>query len=135
MIINTASLKIKNLSITFESKDQAVEALKNISLDVKKNEFLSIVGPSGCGKTTLLNAIGGLLSLTSGEILYQNSDAKNIGFVFQDSTLLPWKNVIDNVVLPLEIKRGENKNKFYCKARKLLEFVGLEKLTLFKRSN
>ncbi len=127
MTTDTTSLKIKNLSITFKSKDQEVEALKDISFNVRQNEFLGIVGPSGCGKTTLLNAIGGLLSLTSGEILYQNSGAKNIGFVFQDPTLLPWRSVIDNVVLPLEIKQEREKNRFYGKARELLKLVGLEK--------
>ncbi len=127
MAVDKTSLKIRNLGITFKSKDQEVEALKDVSFEVKENEFLGIVGPSGCGKTTLLNAIGGLLSLTSGEILYQNSGAKNIGFVFQDSTLLPWRSVIDNVVLPLEIKQKREKNKLYGKARELLKLVGLEK--------
>ncbi len=120
-------LELKNLDISFESKNQTTEALKDVSFDVKKNEFLGIVGPSGCGKTTLLNAIGGLLSLTSGKILYQDFDVENIGFVFQDSTLLPWRSVIDNIVLPLEIRQKLNKEKFYNKAKKLLKLVNLEK--------
>jgi len=120
-------LELKNLGIAFESKDQTLEALKDVSFEVRKNEFLGIVGPSGCGKTTLLNAIGGLLSLTSGKISYPGFDVKNISFVFQDSTLLPWRSVVDNIVLPLEIKQKQDKEDFYSKARQLLKLVGLEK--------
>ena len=120
-------LELKNVDITFESKDQAVKALENVCFGVRENEFLGIVGPSGCGKTTLLNTIGGLLPLSSGEISRQGFDTRDIGFVFQDSTLLQWRNVIDNVVLPLEIKHKQDKKQFYNKARKLLKLVGLEK--------
>ena len=127
MAADITNLKIRNLEIAFESKDQTMKALENVSFDVRKNEFLGIVGPSGCGKTTLLNAIGGLLPLTSGKISYQGFDLKDIGFVFQDPTLLPWRSIIDNAILPLEIRQKENKERFYGKAREMLKLVGLEK--------
>ncbi|MDE0376931.1 MAG: ABC transporter ATP-binding protein [bacterium] len=82
-------------------------ALQNVSLKVRKGEFLTLVGPSGCGKSTLLKIIAGLLSPTSGSV-YLGRNAiveprEEIGLMFQTSTLFPWRNVIRNISLPLEI--------------------------------
>ena len=86
-----------------------LSALEGVSFEVPRGQFLSIIGPSGCGKSTLLRTVGGLLRPTSGAALVEGlppekaQRARDIGFVFQDPALLPWRNVISNVRLPLEI--------------------------------
>ena len=93
-------LKIKNLNKTFSN---GLECLTNISLELKNDDFLSIVGPSGCGKSTLLKIISDLVSISKGKIIF-SKDNPNISFVFQEPSLLPWANVFDNVMLPLRLK-------------------------------
>lgn len=117
-------LEIKNIEVTYKSGDKLVRALDKVTFSVEESEFLSIIGPSGCGKTTLLNTIGGLLTQYTGEIIPKEHE--KLGFIFQDPTLMPWRKVIDNVILPLEIKRTGKKKDWYNKAKKLLELVGLE---------
>ena len=122
-------LEIRNVSKKFVSKNREILAVDNISFNVKYNEFLSIVGPSGCGKSTLLRMIAGLEKPTSGEILM---DGRRIegpgaerGLVFQQYTLLPWRNVLDNVAFGLEI-RGIPKKERYKIARRFIKMIGLE---------
>lgn len=103
-------IEIKNLKKTFLSKEgNHVLALNDVNLKVKKNEFICIVGPSGCGKSTLLRIIAGLETLTSGDVLYDGKKVSNpsgeVGMVFQDYSLLPWRTVLDNIALGLEFKR------------------------------
>ena len=81
-----------------------LKAIDNISLHIKKGEFVSIIGPSGCGKSTLLRLISGLINPTKGEI-----KSKKASIVFQKPVLLPWRTVWKNVSLPLEIKK-QSKN-------------------------
>jgi NitT/TauT family transport system ATP-binding protein len=98
-------------------------ALKDINLEIKNGEFLSIIGPSGCGKSTLLKVIGGLEKPTRGEIEYLDKENR-LGFVFQDSVLLPWKNVRENAEFPLVIQKKQTKeNEERLDA--LLELAGL----------
>jgi NitT/TauT family transport system ATP-binding protein len=118
------ALKLLHLHVKYGSGAGGHKALHDISFGVDKGEFVSIVGPSGCGKTTLLSVIAGLLPATIGKI--EVKDAV-VGFVFQEPNLLPWRTVIDNVVLPLEIKSDGSGKKYYQKARTLLKMVGLEK--------
>lgn len=103
--------------------------LNKISFRINEGEFVSIIGPSGCGKTTLLRIISGLTKPTKGKIKFKDKLTEftikegRFGFVFQNPTLLPWRNVIENTKLPLEILRGEiPKNS----AKYLLKLVGLE---------
>lgn len=117
-------LEIKNIEVTYKSRDKLVKALDKITFSVEEGEFLSIIGPSGCGKTTLLNIIGGLLTQYTGEIIPKEHE--KLGFIFQDPTLMPWRRLIDNVILPLEIKKIGKKKDWYDKAKKLLKLVGLE---------
>jgi NitT/TauT family transport system ATP-binding protein len=82
-------------------------ALSNVSTRIERSSFVSLVGPSGCGKSTLLRMIAGLIEPSAGTIAWpqtENARPKDIGFVFQDSTLMPWARVIDNVYLPLKLK-------------------------------
>ena len=86
-----------------------LHVLDRISFDASEGEFISIIGPSGCGKTTLLKIIGGLISSIKGEITIRDNPAglalkrRDIGFVFQNPNLLPWRNSLENIGLPLEI--------------------------------
>ena len=105
-----------------------VHALDEITLRIKEGEFVSIVGPSGCGKSTLMMLVSGLIPVTSGSIVVGDTTVKgpvgNAGIVFQRDVLLDWRSVIDNVLLPVEIKRLEPKA-HRQKARDLLRSVGL----------
>jgi NitT/TauT family transport system ATP-binding protein len=100
-----------------------VEAIRAIDLDVAAGEFLAILGPSGCGKSTLLRIIAGLDRATAGEVRITPAFPR-VAFVFQDAHLLPWRNVLANVALPLELQ-GIAKPARIQKARAAIEQVGL----------
>ena len=113
-------LKVKDICKTYQAKNGEIEALKNISFDVNKGEFISIIGPSGCGKSTLLSIISGLESKTSGEI-YING---KIGYMLQKDNLLEWRTIYNNVLLGLEIQKNITaENKKYVE--ELLKKYGL----------
>ena len=113
-------LEIKDICKNYQAKNGEIEALKNISFDVKKGEFISIIGPSGCGKSTLLSIISGLESKTSGEI-YING---RIGYMLQKDNLLEWRTIYNNVLLGLEIQKNITvENKKYVE--ELLKKYGL----------
>ena len=99
-------------------------ALGNVDLDIHAGDFLSLLGPSGCGKSTLLRLIAGLSSPSEGTILWNGGQKPELGFVFQDSTLLPWSNVEANVWLPLRL-RGERFRDVEQRIREALALVGL----------
>jgi NitT/TauT family transport system ATP-binding protein len=110
-------------------------ALEDISFTVQPGEFVSLVGPSGCGKSTLLRMIAGLGPITSGTILLEDLPPKqarqekaDTAFVFQDATLMPWRNVLGNVELPLEL-RGVSKSERRPVVMQALETVGLSETT------
>jgi NitT/TauT family transport system ATP-binding protein len=113
---------------THRSRGGQVRALRDVSLTISDGEFVSLVGPSGCGKTTLLRILGGLLPADqgvvriNGKILTQ--PRPEIGFVFQDPTLMPWRTVIKNVTLPLEVQ-GTDGQGHEQRALRLLSLVGL----------
>ena len=94
-------LEVKNICKTYQSLNGEIEALKNISFDIKEGEYISIIGPSGCGKSTLLSIISGLESKSSGEIYI---DGK-IGYMLQKDNLLEWRTIYKNVLLGLEIQK------------------------------
>jgi NitT/TauT family transport system ATP-binding protein len=98
-----------------------VEALAGVDLDVAPGEFVALLGPSGCGKSTLLRLIAGLDRPDAGEV---SADAGAAAFVFQDAHLLPWRTVLDNVALPLEL-RGAPAGERVAAARAAIEQVGL----------
>lgn len=124
--MSTSIVTISNLEKSYiNTSKQNIPALKDINLNVEKGDFLSFVGPSGCGKSTLLRIIANLEDYQAGSIDLENQ-SKAIGFVFQDSALLPWKSVYENILLPLEIKHGVNKQALE-KVEQLLKLVGLEK--------
>lgn len=118
-------IQIDNLTVEFET----VTALQDVSLDIGSNEFVTVIGPSGCGKTTLLRTIGGLQEPTAGQVLLGERppatarEKANIGFVFQDHALLPWKSALANVTF---LRRLAGKPRDTDGARALLETVGLD---------
>lgn len=120
----------KNLSLTFQTKDGPVHALKDVNLTVEKGDFVSFIGPSGCGKTTLLRVIADLEHPTSGSLSVngmspeQARAARAYGFVFQAAGLYPWRTIGGNVRLPLEIM-GYSKSEQTERVRKVLELVEL----------
>jgi NitT/TauT family transport system ATP-binding protein len=102
-----------------------VEALADISLDVQQGEFLSVLGPSGCGKSTLLRLIAGLTEPTTGAIDWSAGKRRNLGFVFQEPTLMPWASALANVALPLKL-RGMARSEREARAARALGNVGLK---------
>ena len=99
------------------------EILSNINLNIDSGEFVSILGPSGCGKSTLLRLASNLVQPTKGTVNHNLEEKLSIGFVFQNPTLMPWRNVLENVLLPLELNK---KNSSKEEALILLERVGLK---------
>ena len=131
-------LKLKNIKKTYVSGDEKVEALKGISIEFRKSEFVSILGQSGCGKTTLLNIIGGLDRYTSGDLIINGKSTKDfkdrdwdayrnysVGFVFQSYNLIGHQTVLSNVELALTIS-GVSRKERKQRAIKALEEVGLK---------
>ena len=130
-------LSLKNIVKHYGEGENTVAALKGVSVDFRRNEFVSVLGPSGCGKTTLLNIIGGLDRYTSGDLVIEGKSTKNyndkdwdayrnncIGFVFQSYNLIPHQSVLANVELALTIS-GVSKAERRARARAVLEKVGL----------
>ena len=124
------AVKVLDASVIFPSKDKPVHALKNVSLDIAEGEFVSFIGPSGCGKTTLMRVIADLEQLSSGTVLVNGVSAQQArqsgayGYVFQAPALYPWRTVLKNVTLPLEIK-GVNPQTRRDIAMRQLASVGL----------
>jgi NitT/TauT family transport system ATP-binding protein len=120
-------LRVKNATKVYSTRSGDLLAIDRCSLDVRAGEIVSIVGPSGCGKTTLLWSMSGLHKLTSGEVLLDgapvNGPSPEIGMVFQDANLLPWRNLDANIRFPFEIK-GTRPDRVWID--ELLNRVGLE---------
>ena len=126
-------LEVRQLSKVFfeqnDSRKPGLVALYNISLAIRKNEFVSLLGPSGCGKTTLIRIIAGLLPADCGEVLVNGQAVTVPGrdrcMVFQQFGLLPWRTVLSNVEFGLEID-GVPKDERSARAGQYLELVGLK---------
>jgi NitT/TauT family transport system ATP-binding protein len=111
-----------------DRKGEATEALRDIHFAIEENEFVVVVGPSGCGKTTLLNIIAGLLSPSSGQVIFEASriDSKpHTSVVFQDFALFPWRTVLKNIVYGLE-EQGLIKEEQQKIAQRYIAMVGLQ---------
>ncbi|WP_417561595.1 ABC transporter ATP-binding protein [Microbacterium sp.] len=128
-------VKIDRLNKDFRTSRGVTNAVKDVDLAVARGEFVTMVGRSGCGKTTLLRMIGGLLAPTSGSVQIDGKELwrggrvdsaaiSRLGFVFQESNLLPWFTVVDNIALPLKL-RGVPKVARRARATELAGLVGL----------
>jgi NitT/TauT family transport system ATP-binding protein len=118
-------LTIRNLSVVFPDASGGLRALDNISFDVRPREFVCVLGPSGSGKTTLLRILAGLIAPTSGSFMFGHGEQPSTGMVFQQANLMPWRTVIENIKLPLEIKQVDE-TIARIKAREMVELVGLQ---------
>ncbi len=131
-------LKLRNIVKDYPAGDGTVHALKNVSLNFRKSEFVAILGPSGCGKTTMLNLIGGLDKYTAGDLIINGRSTKeyrdrdwdtyrnhSVGFVFQSYNLIPHQSVLQNVELALSLS-GVSKKERRKRAKEALAAVGLE---------
>jgi NitT/TauT family transport system ATP-binding protein len=121
-------IRLSGVSRTFDGRSGRVEALRGIDLDVAEGEFVAVLGRSGCGKSTLLRMIAGLLPATAGEITVGGTPIgrprRDIAMLFQRPALLPWRSVLDNVLLPVEIF-GWQRARHRDRARELLDLAGL----------
>jgi NitT/TauT family transport system ATP-binding protein len=122
-------LRVQNLCATFSMGRGKLVALENVTFSVVNQEFVCVLGPSGSGKSTLLRILGGLLPPTSGEVTLSGQPLRGphpkIGLVFQEPNLMPWRSVLENVLLPLEL-RNLSKPQAVSQAREILELVGLQ---------
>jgi NitT/TauT family transport system ATP-binding protein len=125
----TSGIAISGVSKTYRTRDGDVPSLKPLDFHINDGEFFVVVGPSGCGKSTLLKMISGLLPPSSGEILVDGKQVTephgNVGIVFQNALLLPWRSVLANVMLPIDMKRLP-REQYRQRAMELLKLVGLE---------
>jgi NitT/TauT family transport system ATP-binding protein len=121
-------VSLRGLTVEYGRRG-GVRAIEGVNLEVRRGEFLAVVGPSGCGKSTLLRVVSGLLAPTEGRAeidgLSIEGPRPDVGIVFQDPTLLPWKNIRQNVMLPAMVRRLDRRLAT-SRAKDLLKLVGLE---------
>ena len=131
-------IKIENLYKIYRSRSSRVSALEDVNLDIQQNEFITLVGPSGCGKSTLLKTIGALIRPSRGTLHYDGKTllqpTRDVGIVFQEPVLLPWRTALDNVLLPAEIL-GLDIAASRPRAMELLKLVGLKGFKSVTRAN
>jgi len=124
------AISCRDIVVRFFPERRSVTAISGLSLDVREGEFLTLLGPSGCGKSTFLRVVADLLSPSSGSITVlgdKPSRARangDVAFVFQDAALMPWRTVLQNIELPLEIA-GKSPRKHRARTMELLDLVGL----------
>ena len=118
-------LTVNNLSAVFPDNNGGLRALEKVSFEVCPQEFVCVLGPSGSGKSTILRILAGLLPPTSGEIVFYGAEQPRIGMVFQQANLMPWRTVIENLTLPLELS-GVGNGEAHRRAGEMMELVGLD---------
>ena len=124
-------IELKNISHSFHLETGPLPVLQNLSLSVPRGKFVSVVGPSGCGKSTITRLVSGLLKSDQGSVFISEqkvtSPRSTVGMAFQNPVLLEWRNILDNVLLPLEIvSKSMASEKKQQRGRELLKLVGLE---------
>lgn len=121
-------IELHGIGKTFRKGADEVRAVDAVSLAIPDRSIVALIGPSGCGKSTLLNMIAGLYPPSEGHITYAGKPVTglntHVGYMTQKDNLLPWRNVLDNIALPLELA-GWPAPKRYDAARAMIEHVGL----------
>lgn len=121
-------LKFENVNYFYQTKNDEIFALDNITFKVNEHDFVSIVGPSGCGKTTILSLTAGLLKPSSGKVILDGEekiDTQKIGYMFQRDELFEWRSVWKNITLGLEIRKPKDMSEKLKFAEELLKKYGL----------
>ena len=131
-----AALEFRDVGLTYDVSGSPMPVIENVSLKISQAEFVAVVGPSGCGKTSLLRMISGLNPVQQGTVYFQGEPItkplQNVGIAFQNPVLLPWRNTLNNVLLPLEIvpphkqKLKTQRARYVASAQELLATVGLK---------
>ncbi len=120
------AIRLHRVGVTYVDKNSVTEALREINLEVAAQEFVCVLGPSGSGKTTLLRVLAGLLKPSQGEVSFAGKKmTPRVGLVFQQTNLMPWRNVTDNISLPLEL-RGMPRERMLTKAEEMIKLIGLQ---------
>jgi NitT/TauT family transport system ATP-binding protein len=117
-------LTVRDLSVVFPDNNGGLTALENVSFEVCPQEFICFLGPSGSGKTSLLRVLARILQPSSGEVQFEHLQHPKIGMVFQQANLMPWRTVMDNIKLPLELE-GMDVSRARTRTREMIELVGL----------
>jgi NitT/TauT family transport system ATP-binding protein len=117
-------LAVHELSVTFPDPNGGLDALDTLSFTIQPREFVCVLGPSGSGKSTLLRILAGLLAPSGGSFTFAGGRPK-IGMVFQESNLMPWRNALENITLPLELQ-GVPPDEARLRAQDLIDLVGLQ---------
>jgi NitT/TauT family transport system ATP-binding protein len=130
-------VEIQGVSLIYGHGEESVPAIEELTLDIGWGDFIAVVGPSGCGKSSLMKLVTGLLPATQGTIFVNGKKVtkpvEGVGMAFQNSTLMPWRTTISNIMLPFEIvaphkyRLRANKKEYVAKAEQLLKAVGLGK--------
>lgn len=128
MTDSSAAIRLKHVGMTFNDQNGVLETLRDIHTTIAPEEFLCVLGPSGSGKTTLLRILAGLETPTKGQVEFPSIAQPRVGLVFQESNLMPWRTVMDNILLPLEL-RGVDNAEADRQACGLVELVGLQDFT------
>ncbi|MCX8168366.1 MAG: ABC transporter ATP-binding protein [Ignisphaera sp.] len=122
-------VKLRGVSVSYRNGRQSLLAISDIDLDIVSEEILAVVGRSGCGKTTLLKVVAGLIKPDKGEVIFNqkmfNGRRRKVGMMFQSPLLLPWRTVLKNVLLPIEVM-GESVNEYLERALELIKMTGLK---------
>jgi NitT/TauT family transport system ATP-binding protein len=123
-------ISVSGLGKTYRTRDgRDIEALTDAAFEIDEGELVTVVGPSGCGKSTLLKILAGILRRTAGEVRLRgrpvDGPSRDVGVVFQAPVLLPWRTVLQNVMLPVEIQ-GRDRERYAARARHYLHLVGLD---------
>jgi len=125
---NNPLLEVIDLGVTFTDDKGSLKALNQINFSVNREQFICVVGPSGSGKSTLIRVLAGLLAPTSGEVILDgtpiNEPRQGVGIIFQKANLMPWRSVLRNITLPLEINHIPQ-NEANERATELIELIGL----------
>jgi NitT/TauT family transport system ATP-binding protein len=132
---NSALVDMSDVALTYGEGEEAILAVENLNLTIVKGDFVAVVGPSGCGKSSLMKLLTGLLLPTSGEIYVGGQKVTKpvdgVGMAFQNSTLMPWRTTLSNIMLPFEIvephkrRLRSHRSEYVAAVERLLSSVGL----------